>query len=234
MGDAVSDAVREELLEAYRDLRVCDVRDALDAVGYLHYGSLDARIRPLWRTRAFGIARTARYLPYLGPAPRMSPKEYREEWTPMYYEKICPYPWMQDVRPGDFVVLDQSGLNVGLMGSANSLGGFVAGVRGYVSNGGVRDSDELILEKVPFWSRHAGQSMVQARLQFDAKDVPVAVGGVHIRPGDVLVADGDGVIAVPREIAREVAEWAHQEHEQDKTSRRKLYREAGLELDETV
>ena len=145
----MKDKEREELLELYNDLRVCDVRDGMDAMGYFHYGSLDPRIRPLWRTRAFGIARTVRYLPYIGPVPQMSAKEYREEWTPMYYEKICPYPWSKDIEEGDFVVIDQSGLNVGLMGSANALGGFVDGVRGFVTNGGVRDTDEIILELFP-------------------------------------------------------------------------------------
>jgi regulator of RNase E activity RraA len=53
--------------------------------------------------------------------------------------------------------------------------------------------------------------MDQARIRFDAKDVPVAIGGVTIHPGDIIVADGDGVIAVPRQAAREVARYADQE-----------------------
>lgn len=44
---------RKELLEIYEDLRVCDVRDAMDAMGYFHYGSIDPSIRPFWRTCAF-------------------------------------------------------------------------------------------------------------------------------------------------------------------------------------
>jgi 4-hydroxy-4-methyl-2-oxoglutarate aldolase len=225
---------REELLALYDDLRVCDVRDALDALGYFHYGPLDHRIKPLWRTKAYGLARTARYLPYLGPVPSMSPQEYRQEWTPRYYQEICTYPWTAEIEAGDFVVIDQSGLNVGLMGSNNSFGCFNKGVRGFVTNGGVRDTDEIILQKVPFWSRYVGQTMVQVRLQFDAKNVPIAVGGVQIRPDDMVVADGDGVIIVPQEIAVEVARWAHEEHDSDKKGRRDHYLEAGLEFDETV
>lgn len=225
---------RAELLASYADLRVCDVRDAMDALGYFHYGSLDERIRPLWRTRAYGLARTVRYLPYLGPAPRLSAEAYRREWTPWYYEKICPYPWCAEVAPGDFIVIDQSELNVGLIGSENSLGRLNAGVRGFVTNGGVRDTDEIILEKVPFWSRYIGQPMVQVRLQFDAMNIPVAVGGVQIRPDDMVVADGDGVIGVPQEIALEVARWAQVEHASDKKTRREHYRRAGLEPDDTV
>ena len=230
----MKDHEREALLASYADLRVCDVRDAMDAMGYFHYGSLDPRIRPLWRTRACGIARTVRYLPYPGPVPRMSAREYRQEWSPMYYEKICPYPWSQDVGKGDFVVIDQSGLNVGLIGSENSFARFNDGARGFVTNGGVRDTDEIILEKVPFWSRYVGQTMVQVRLQYDSRNIPIAVGGVQVRPDDMVVADGDGVIVVPQEVAGEVARWAHEEHESDKKARLEHYVRAGREPDETV
>ena len=225
---------RTELLGFFDDLRVCDVRDGMDALGYFHYGSMDPSIRPLWRTRAFGFARTARYLPYLGPEPRLSAEAYRREWTAMYYQEICPYPWVDEIEQGDFVVIDQSGLNVGLMGSDNSFGCFNRGARGFISNGGVRDTDELILQKIPFWSRSIAQSMVQVRLQFDAKNIPVAVGGVQVRPGDMVVADGDGVIVVPQAVTREVARWAHEEHNQDKQSRRKHYIKAGRELYDTL
>jgi 4-hydroxy-4-methyl-2-oxoglutarate aldolase len=225
---------RAELLRLFDDLRVCDVRDAMDAMGYFHYGSMDQNIRPLWRTRAFGLARTARYLPYLGPEPRLTAEAYRREWTGMYYRDICPYPWADEIEEGDFVVIDQSGLNVGLMGSENSFGCFNKGARGLISNGGVRDTDELILQKIPFWSRTIAQSMVQVRLQFDAKNIPIAIGGVQVRPGDMIVADGDGVIVVPQEISLEVARWAHEEHDRDKQSRREHYRRAGRELDDTL
>ena len=225
---------REELLTLYRDLRVCDVRDGMDALGYFHYGSLDSSIRPLWRTRAFGIAKTVRYLPYRGPVPQMSAREYRDEWTPMYYEKICPYPWTNEIEEGDFIVLDLSGLNVGLIGSCNGLSIFADGARGFVINGRVRDTDELIFEHVPVWSNNIGQTMVQARLQYDAHNIPISVGGVQVRPGDMVVADGDGVIIIPREIARGVATWAHEEHERDKKDRREQYIKVGLEFDETL
>jgi len=131
-------------------------------------------------------------------------------------------------------VIDQSGVDVGLMGSNNGMDGLINGATGYVTSGGVRDTDELILEKVPFWSRMVSHGMVQARLQFDAFDIPVAVGGVTVFPGDVVVADGDGVIVVPQDIARDVAVYAHQELRNDKVARRGKYGELGLTLDETV
>ena len=54
----------KKLLEMYAPLRVADVRDGMDWKGYHHYGTLASDIRPLWKTRACGIARTARYLPF--------------------------------------------------------------------------------------------------------------------------------------------------------------------------
>jgi len=113
---------RQKLLDLYSDLRVADVRDGMDWNMMHHYGSMSPDIRPLWRTRAVGIARTARYLPYKGTIPHMTPQEYTE-WSGWYYGNVCTYPWMADIEPGDFIVIDQSGVNAGLMGSNNSLAG---------------------------------------------------------------------------------------------------------------
>jgi len=224
---------REELLELYQDLRVADVRDGMDWNMMHHYGSMSPDVRPLWRTRAVGIARTARYLPYDQAIPTMTPEEY-SKWSGWYYGNVCTYPWMKEIQPGDFCVIDQSGVDVGLMGSNNSLAGVRDGAVGYVTNGGMRDTDELILQQIPFWSTMISQGMVQGRLRFDAMGIPVSVGGVLVHPGDVVVADGDGVIVVPRAMAVDVAKYAHQELANDKVGRRKLYEAIGMELDDTV
>jgi regulator of RNase E activity RraA len=152
----------------------------------------------------------------------------------MYYNEICTYPWTRELEEGDFVIIDLSGLNVGLIGSCNGLGIFTDGASGFVINGGVRDTDELILEHVPVWSISIAQTMVQVRLEYDAHNIPIAVGGVQVRPGDMVVADGDGVIVVPQEVARDVAHWAHAEHANDKKERRALYEKADLEFDNTL
>ena len=54
----------------------------------------------------------------------------------------------------------------------------------------------------------------QGRLRYDARDIPVRVGGVVVNPGDIVVADGDGVIVVPRNKAYDVAKYARQELKQ--------------------
>jgi len=224
---------RKKLLALFSEVRVADVRDGMDTM-LLHFkGSMTPDIRPLFRTRAFGIAKTVRYLPFKGRIPELTPEQYWE-WSGTYYRDICPYPWVQTLQDGDFVVIDQSGVDAGLMGSENTLGCVRKGARGFVSSGGVRDTDEIILQQVPFWSKMVSQSMVQGRLQYDTMDVPVCVGGVTVHPGDVVVADGDGVIVVPAGIAEEVARQADGEHQRDKKARRAHYDALGKSADKTV
>ena len=222
---------RTELLEMFAPLRVADVRDGMDWNMLHHQGSMSPDIRPLYRTRAYGIARTAHYLPFAGSIPSMTPDEYTE-WSGWYYGNVCIYPWIKEIQPGDFVVIDQSGVDVGLMGSNNSLEGYKNGARGYVTSGGMRDTDELILQQIPFWSKMISQGMVQGRLQYEAHNVPVEVGGVTVHPEDIIVADGDGVIVVPQDKAAGVAQYARRELENDKVGRRKLYQALGRDLDD--
>jgi regulator of RNase E activity RraA len=206
----------------------------MDWMGYHHYGTVDHSIRPLWRTTAIGIARTARYLPYEGPVPMVTGEEYTK-WAAWYYGNVCTDPWGALIEPGDFICCDICGLDVGLLGSNNTLAGAKKGAVGYLTNGGgIRDTDECIIQKIPVWSKFISQPMDQARIRYHEMDVPIAIGGVAIYPGDLVVADWDGVIVVPRKMIDDVAKYAWQEASGDKKGRRKLYEEMGMPLDETV
>ena len=224
----------QKLIELFKPCRVTDVRDGMDWMGYHHYGTVDKSVRPLFPAQVVGIARTARYVPYEGPAPLERGDAYTK-WAGWYYSEVCTDPWGKDIQPGDFVCLDIAGLDVGLLGSNNTLACKLKGAVGYLTNGGgIRDTDEVIMQKIPVWSKHVSQGMDQARIRYLEKDIPIAIGGVAIYPGDVVVADNDGVIVVPRKVAKDVAKYAWQEMNGDKVGRQNLYKALDWELDDTV
>jgi regulator of RNase E activity RraA len=98
------------------------------------------------------------------------------------------------------------------------------GARGVVSNGGIRDI-EVIKEKIPVYLDYIerGRGIRPGRNEIESVNKQVTVGGVLVRPGDVVVADGDGVIVVPREYAEAVAGYALEILNGDKAGRRSLY-----------
>ncbi|WP_333749481.1 4-carboxy-4-hydroxy-2-oxoadipate aldolase/oxaloacetate decarboxylase [Streptomyces sp. IBSBF 2394] len=103
------------------------------------------------------------------------------------------------------------------------------GVRGVVINTGIRDTQELREMGFAAWSRAvSAQGTVKAT--GGSVNVPIAVDGQVIRPGDVIVADDDGVVVVPRERARRVAE-ASEAREQKEAATRAAFVEGQLGLD---
>jgi 4-hydroxy-4-methyl-2-oxoglutarate aldolase len=225
---------RNAILEMYDGLRVADVRDGMDW-NMLHWqGSMSPEIRPLWRTKIVGFARTIRYVPTDKKIPDMSPDEYTKYAYDYWYGQVTNDGLHEDVLPGDIVTIDASDTNVGIMGSNVVLAYQKAGAHGIVTNGGCRDTDEVIMQKTPMWSRYCSQTMNQGRIEFDVKNAPINVGGVLVRPEDIVVADGDGVVVVPLEKAESVAKYARQELENDKVGRRKHYEAMGWELDDSV
>src|SRR5205823_12683191 len=182
---------------------------------------------------AVGIALTVRWVPTTRTVPTMKPEEYTQ-YARDWYRDIGKYPFGALIEPGSFLMVDAAGTDCGIFGSNNVLDYVNRGAVGVCTEGGCRDTDEIILQRNPVWCRHISRTMVQGRVEFDSMQQPVVVGGVTVRPGDVVVADGDGVVVVPQEAAAEVARYAHQELSADKKGRRRLYEAAGRELDESV
>lgn len=79
-----------------------------------------------------------------------------------------------------------------------------------------------------------GRGIRPGRNELESVNKPVTIGGVTIRPGDVIVADGDGVVCVPREFAQRVADYAREILNGDKKARKALYQKLGMPLDKTV
>jgi 4-hydroxy-4-methyl-2-oxoglutarate aldolase len=82
--------------------------------------------------------------------------------------------------------------------------------------------------------RRPGRGIRPGRNEIESVNRPIAVGGVLVKPGDVAVADGDGVIVVPREKAEAVAAYALKILDGDKAARRGRYQKLGLPEDPSV
>ena len=202
----------QRIVKLYQDLRVSDVSDGMDVIGLANVGIVSSDIKPLWRDtenfthRIVGIAVTARYLPTNKREVKM-PSETIDRW----YKNLTPETFVDQLFPGCVLVIDgnEDG-DTRTIGSNNILNWHKKGMVGVVTSGGLADSDEIIAEKVPAYYRRMARGFRPGRNELESVNRPVNLGGVMVRPGDVVMGDGDGVIVVPREHATEVAEAAKQ------------------------
>jgi len=241
-----SEKARQEILDLYKDLRVTDVLDGMDLIGLQDIGLMHKNIRPLWRNvddfshRVLGFAVTVRYVP---TDVRVGQNSFdntddAKKWKSEQYGRASDRGWVKSGKPGDVVVMDVNGVDeTGNIGSNNSLGWAEAGFVGVITNGGARDTDEIIKTKgIPVYCRDAysTRGIRPGRLIIESYNFPMNCGGVLVYPGDLVVADGDGVIVVPREHALQVGELAREVMEGDQKGRAKRYENLGIPLDETV
>ncbi len=228
------------ILELYKDLRVADVSDGMDMVGLPGTGLVNPEIHACWvDLKDFkhvfrGIAVTVRYVPTQKKA-QPEPGEDWMKWEGNFYNAYSHEGFTQILRPGSAVVIDDvEDRDIGSIGSNNILGWYKAGAVGVVTDAGARDTDEVGLEGVPLYLRKKGRGIRPGRNEIESVNRPVTIGGVLVCPGDVVVADGDGVVVVPRSVAVKVAEHANKVLTGDKAGRRGLYESLGRPLDKTV
>jgi len=231
----------EQVLKLFEGLRVADVSDGMDKAGLANIGLMSPEIHALWKDtqnythRFIGIAVTVRYVPTnKPPAPRMETGAF-DSWVSNWYNNISSEPFVSLLRKGSALVIDEAPeADVGSIGSNNIMGWKLAGCVGVVTDATARDTDEIITEKIPLYFRKPGRGIRPGRNEVESVNRPVVCGGVLVEPGDVIVADGDGVIVVPRAHAKEVAEYAKATIEGDKAGRRNLYQKLGLPEDSSV
>ena len=198
------------ILDMYKYLRVADVSDGMDVVGLQDVGLVDPEIHALWKDtdnfthRVVGIAVTARYVPTNRREPRMDDKTIGQ-----WYSTVTSEAFMDVLTPGSILVIDamDDGESRSI-GSSNIQSWQKRGMVGLVTGGGLADTDEIIHQKIPVYFRRLARGIRPGRNELESVNRPVTVGGVLVRPGDVVMADGDGVVVVPRERAEEVANAA--------------------------
>jgi 4-hydroxy-4-methyl-2-oxoglutarate aldolase len=236
---SVEDDLR--LLKAFDGLRVADVTDGMDAMGLQNVGLMNPEIQPLWRDpstythRFIGIAITARYVPTQKPPAGERAVDDYDRWAGNWYNRLSPEPFQALLRPGSALVIeDAPNADVGSIGSNNILSWKLRGCVGVVTSATARDTDEIITQKIPLYLKHPGRGIRPGRNELESINRPIVCGGVLVIPGDIIVADGDGVLVVPRANAEAVASYARRIMEGDKAGRRALYEKLGIPADKSV
>ncbi|MGE8941779.1 RraA family protein [Leptospira interrogans] len=188
----ISVAVSDDVLARFSDLATPTLANALDDVGFEGVMSGIGQVVP--GTRCHGRAVTITQAS--GPRGSYASEDFKVGHM------------IDAVAPGEILVVDNGGREVSTWGGLATFAGKVKGIGGLVVDGGVRDREEMEQHRLPVFTRHMTPLTGRTRLCITAMNQPVTCGGVRVRAGDIIVADGSGVVCVPAEHAERVADLA--------------------------
>lgn len=225
-----------EMCKLYKYLRVVDVCDAMDGIGYFDIGLMSPEVRPLWCPMKFwGAALTIRCVPANKPMWPLPSTEDIVNAHSIWFKEVGQISLQDQIRPGHVIVTDTGGSReVGFWGSANSLGAVAGGVVGIITDGYCRDTAEVALQKTPICARARGRTIIPGRIETVEVQTRIACGGVQVGPGDIVGCDDDGVVVVPLHVAQQVAVHARAILLADMRARRQLYEQLNMPPDATV
>ncbi len=116
---------------------------------------------------------------------------------------------IDNAKPGEIGVIVMEGtLDIAAMGNLMATAAKVRGMAGVVLDGAIRDVWDIRRMGLTVYARSISPRTAVGHYATVARNVPVECGGVTVRPGDIIVADEDGVVVVPMERAEEVLKKA--------------------------
>ena len=180
--------ISADILNGYSCLRLANVSDALNVL------SLDGGMQ--------GIKPVFQPISMLGPA-------YTLRYVPCGPDRATVGDYLEDVPPGAVVVIDNAGrLDCTIWGYLLTVAAKQSGVAGVVIDGACRDLDIIRGAGVPVYARGYFMVTGKGKVMLADSQVPVAVGGVKVCPGDLIMGGQSGVLSVPADLAPEVLERA--------------------------
>lgn len=236
-------AENEAIVAKFKGMRTTDVFDALQAAGLHKVTVMDREIGPMWVDNekfghtVYGVAVTLRLVPPQETPPNTEFTSNAEfsKWQGTWGRRLVSAPYASFLTPDTVLVIDAADrADNGFCGSNNALSWKARGMRGIVTSAGCRDSDEMRKEEIPVYQKDSTRFINEGTIAIESYNTPVVVGGVLVMPGDVIVADLDGVAVVPRAKAELVAKIAMEIRSNDNKTRRGLYEKLGLKPDFTL
>lgn len=182
------DDADRELLERYARVGTSTWSDAMDACG------LDGVIRGLTRRSGKG-----RFAGYAVTARETAGARGQYPRSAFGIGEI-----IAAVGPGQVLMVDMGGADVSTFGGLASLATVKRGATAVVIDGGCRDLDEM--QNCGLWlaSRHVTPTTGKTRLKLESLNEPIQLGGIVVRPGDIVVGDDTGIVVIPRQEYRRV------------------------------
>lgn len=198
--------VSDEILTRFADLATPTLANALDDIGFDGVMAGISQVVP--GTRCHGRAVTVTQA--TAPRGSFTSEDFRVGHM------------IDAAGPGDILVVDNGGCAVSTWGGLATFAAKVKGIAGLVVDGGVRDREEMEQHRLPVFTRHMTPLTGRTRIRITGINETVQSGGVRVRPGDVIVADGSGVVCIPAEHAEQVAELAHRYAADDRLAEAEL------------